>query len=149
VNGNGMRYMGVDLGSKRIGIALSDPTGMMASPLLVIARKGGKQDLAEVARLAQDYEAEAIVVGLPVDLKGERGIAAQKAEAEIAQLRALASVPVDVYDERLTSAAAQRAMTDSGLDSRRQRGQVDKIAATLLLQSYLDRQRPHDAATQT
>ena len=137
--------MGVDLGSKRIGIALSDPTGMMASPLLVIQRKGGKQDLAEVVRLALDYDAEAIVVGLPVDLKGELGIAAQKAQVEIEQLRALTDLPVHVYDERLTSAAAQRAMSDGGVDSRRQRGQVDKIAATLLLQSYLDRHRHQDA----
>jgi putative Holliday junction resolvase len=139
--------MGVDLGTKRIGIALSDPTGMVASPLLVIARKGGKQDLQEVVRLARDYDVESIVVGLPVDLKGELGVAAQKAQTEIEQLRTLAApVPVQAYDERLTSAAAQRAMSDSGVDSRQQRGQVDKVAAALLLQSYLDRQRHQDAS---
>ena len=138
--------MGVDLGTKRIGIALSDPTGMIASPLLVIARKGGKADLDEVVRIAADYDVEMIVVGLPVDLKGLQGVAVQNALPEIEQLRRLAAVPVEVYDERMTSAVAQRTLREGGMDSRGQRGVVDKIAAALLLQSYLDRQRQQDAS---
>ncbi|MBU0607213.1 MAG: Holliday junction resolvase RuvX, partial [Armatimonadetes bacterium] len=141
-----MRYMGVDLGSKRIGIALSDPTGTIASPLLVISRKGGKQDLAEIVELARDYDVEMIVVGLPVDLKGEQGVAAQNAQVEIEALRELAPVPVETTDERLTSAAAGRALRDGGLDSRAQRGVVDKVAAAMLLQSYLEQRRQHNAS---
>jgi len=143
-----MRYMGVDLGSKRIGIALSDPTGMIASPLLVIERKGGRRDLQEVVDLARDYDVELIVVGLPVDLKGEQGVAAQNALVEIEALRALAAVPVETYDERLTSAAAQRVLRAGGLDSRGQRGVVDKVAAAMLLQSYLEQRRQHDGSQQ-
>lgn len=143
-----MRYMGVDLGTKRIGIALSDPTGMIASPLLVIDRKGGQHDLQEIARLARDYEVGEIVVGMPTDLRGEHGVAAQHAQAEIDQLRAITDLPVRVYDERLTSAAAQRTLRAGGLDTRGQRGVIDKVAAALLLQSYLDRQRHQDASQQ-
>lgn len=143
-----MRYMGVDLGTKRIGIALSDPDGRIASPLLVIHRQGGKRDLQEIADLTHDYEVQAVVVGMPIDLRGQRGVAAEKAQAEIDQLRRLLAIPVDVYDERLTSAAAQRTLREGGLDSRGQRGLVDKVAAALLLQSYLDRQRAKDAAQQ-
>jgi len=146
--GRAIRYIGVDLGTKRIGIALSDPTGMIASPLLVIDRKGGKRDLQEIVELVRDYSVERIVVGLPVDLKGEQGVAAQKALAEIEQLRALAPVPVATFDERLTSAAAQRALRAGGLDSRGQRGVVDKVAAAMLLQSYLEQQRQRDASQQ-
>ena len=141
-----MRYMGVDLGTKRIGIALSDPMGMIASPFAVIGRKGGKADLQEVVAIAQDYDVEMIVVGIPVDLKGQQGVAAQHVSGEIEQLRSLASVPVETYDERLTSAAAQRALRSGGLDSRGQRGVVDKVAAAMLLQSYLEQHRQHDAS---
>jgi putative Holliday junction resolvase len=143
-----LRYMGVDLGTKRIGIALSDPMGMIASPLLVIQRAGGARDLQEVATLARDYDVGAIVVGLPVDLKGQQGVAAQNTLAEIEQLRGMAGIPVETYDERLTSAAAARTLRDGGLDSRGQRGLVDKVAAALLLQSYLEQRRYRDASQQ-
>lgn len=138
--------MAVDLGSKRIGIALSDPDGLFASPLLVIERKGGKRDLEEVARLAVDYEAETLVVGMPVNLRGERSIAAEKAAAEVRQLVRLLAIPVVTYDERLTSAAANKSLLGGGLGREARKSVVDKVAAAMLLQSYLDSLRLQDAS---
>lgn len=143
-----MRYMGVDLGSKRIGIALSDPDGMFASPLTVVARKGGRQDLQEVADLAKDYQAELIVVGLPLNLKGESSVAAENMLREIEQLRQLAGVPVETYDERLTSAAASKVLIGGGMRREQRKDNIDKVAAALLLQSYLDRLRLQNAPEQ-
>lgn len=133
--------MAVDLGTKRIGIAVSDPDGMFASPLTVITRKGGAQDLRAVVALAKDYEVETLVVGLPVNLRGEQSVAAENAGREIAQLRKLAEVPVETYDERLTSAAANKSMQQGGLGREERKDRVDKVAAAMLLQSYLDKIR--------
>ncbi|NPV45964.1 MAG: Holliday junction resolvase RuvX [Armatimonadetes bacterium] len=133
-----MRTLGVDLGTKRIGLALSDREGRIASPLLVLERKGGTDDLREVARIAMDYGAESVVVGIPVNLRGQHAEAAEAATQEIAVLRGLLSVPVSVWDERMTSVVARRGLTQGGLDSRRQREIVDKVAAAVMLQSYLD-----------
>jgi len=85
--------MAVDLGTKRIGIAVSDPDGLFASPLMVISRKGGAQDLREVAEVARDYEVGVVVVGLPVNLRGELAVAAENMSREIEQLRKLLEVP--------------------------------------------------------
>lgn len=139
-----MRVLAVDLGTKRIGLALSDPDGVIASPLFVLQRQGGKADLAEVADIAKDYEAGEIVVGLPVNLRGEEAEAAQNARREIATLQKLTPLPVVVCDERLTSAVAQRGLREGGLSSRQQRGMVDKLAATVLLQTYLEGKRRTD-----
>lgn len=136
-----LRYMAVDLGTKRIGIAMSDPDGMFASPLTVITRKGGAQDLREVVALAKDYDVETMVVGLPVNLRGEQSVAAENAQKEIAQLRKLAEIPVETYDERLTSAAANKSMQQSGMGREDRKDKVDKVAAAMLLQSYLDKIR--------
>lgn len=139
----------MDLGSKRIGLALSDPDGLFASPLLVLQRQGGKADLAQVARLAEEYEAEAIVVGMPLNLRGERAEAASHAADEIKVLRRYTVLPIHTYDERLTSAAAGRALQESGLDGRQRRQVTDKVAAALMLQSFLDRLRyEHEPETQ-
>lgn len=136
-----MRYLGVDIGTKRIGLALSDPTGTIASPLCVLSRRGGKRDWQDILRLAQEHGAEALVVGLPVNLCGQAGLAAENVEAEINGLKASSSLPVFVYDERLTSAAAQRMLQKQGLNSRQSREIIDKVAAAIMLQSFLDRQR--------
>jgi putative holliday junction resolvase len=126
---------------KRIGLALSDPDGVIASPLFVLQRKGGKADLAEIARIAVDYEVGEIVVGLPLNLRGEHAEAAQAAQKQIDALRQVAAVPVAVCDERLTSVVAERGMKESGLDGRQRRQMVDKVAAAVMLQSYLERKR--------
>lgn len=136
-----MRYLGVDLGTKRIGLAISDSTGIIATPLCVLPRRGGRRDWQDILRLAQEHGAEALVVGMPVNLRGQAGPAADNVETEIKDLQALSSLPVFVYDERLTSAAAQRILHEQGLNSRQSREIIDKVAAAIMLQSFLDRQR--------
>ena len=131
------RVIGLDLGDKRIGVALSNPDRTVASPLVVLARSGSLY--REIADLIDEWEATAVVVGLPLSLDGSMGPAARKATKEADRLAATLRVPVETYDERLTTISAERMMTDAGLDSRSQRKVVDKIAAAILLQAWLDR----------
>jgi putative holliday junction resolvase len=141
--------LGVDLGSKRIGLAISSPEGGFAHPLSVIDRKGGKQDLQEVAQIAADYGAEAIVVGLPVNLRGQEAEAATHVMAEVETLRKLTPLPVETLDERMTTAAAQKVLLGDGVKRAGRKQVVDKVAATLLLQTYLDIKRREDGAEET
>ncbi len=143
-----MRALGVDVGERRIGLAVSDPSGLIASPLEVLLRSPGDDAVGEIVARAEELGAEVIVVGMPVDLRGELGVAAQDMERFVEALRARSSAPVETCDERLTSVAAARAMREAGLTERDRRGQVDKVAAALLLQSWLDARRAeagHDA----
>lgn len=138
------RVLGLDLGDKRIGVALSNPDRTIASPLTVLQRSGRLH--RDIADLVDDWEATAVVVGLPLSLDGSKGPAARKALRETDALAATLRVPVETYDERLTTISAERMMTDAGLDSRSQRKVVDKIAAAILLQAWLDRQANLDAS---
>ncbi len=132
------RVIGIDLGDRRIGIALSNPDRTIASPLEVLQRT--KQLHRDIARLVDEWEATAVVVGMPLSLDGSKGPAARKADAEVVRLGATLQVPVETYDERLTTISAERFMTDAGLDAKSQRKVVDKIAAAIMLQAWLDRQ---------
>jgi putative Holliday junction resolvase len=130
----------VDLGSRRIGLALSDASGTLASPLDVLTRSGDRgRDHAAILAAAREHEVGTIVVGLPRSLSGKSGPAAKAARAEIAELRAAATdLVVEEYDERFTTVIAQRSLVEAGVrrDARRQR--VDKVAAAVMLQSYLE-----------
>jgi len=130
------RVIGVDLGDTRVGIALSNPARTLASPIEVIKRT--KQLHQDIAKIVKEWEATAVVVGLPLSLDGSVGPAAKKALAEVEKLGATLRVPVETYDERLTTVTAERMMTDAGLNSRDQRKVVDKIAAAIMLQAWLD-----------
>lgn len=132
------RVIGVDLGDTRIGIALSNPDRTIASPLTVIKRSANLH--RDIKGLVEEWQATAVVVGLPLSLDGSKGPAARKALRETKALAATLEVPVETYDERLTTISAERMMSDAGLDSRSQRKVVDKIAAAILLQAWLDRQ---------
>jgi len=134
------RVLGLDLGTRRIGVALSDPTGTVASPLLVLAHTDRRRDLAEVARLATSHGVARIVVGWPRNMDGTRGGAARRAEAFAASLRRAIGVPIDLWDERLSTVAADRTLREAGArrDRRdRRRAARDRIAAALILQAYL------------
>ncbi len=136
-----MRVLGVDAGQRRIGLAMSDGSGLIASPLEVLT-VGEEDDPAEmVAERADDLGAGCIVVGMPTDLRGEAGVAAQKMGEFVGRLREATDLPVEVSDERMTSAVAARAMQEAGLTERDRRGQVDMVAAALILQTWLDRRR--------
>lgn len=132
--------LGVDPGSVRIGVARSDPGGLLASPLTVVRR--GKGDLPELARLAAAAEAIEIVVGLPTSLSGRAGPAAETARSFAAALAAAVDpVPVRLVDERFTTASAHGALRQGGKDSRARRELVDAAAAAVLLQAALDIER--------
>jgi putative Holliday junction resolvase len=136
------RVLGVDFGSKRIGIATSDATGLLASPLTVLDRSGDmKRDHKRIADLVVEEEAVAVVVGLPVDLSGKNGIAAQHVLAETEVLATVLDVPVLTYDERMTTATANRQLADLGVSTKKRRTSIDKYAAAVILQSYLDSRR--------
>jgi putative holliday junction resolvase len=136
------RVLGVDLGSRRIGLALSDPTRTVASPLDVITR--GKQhadDHRAILAAARDNEARTIVVGLPLSLSGDIGPAARATLDEVEELRALAGdeFAVEVFDERLTTVTAERSLREARMRRDARRRVVDKVAAAVMLQTFLER----------
>jgi putative Holliday junction resolvase len=134
-----VRALGIDPGTKRIGIAVSDLSGTIASPLSVLQRSASKDhDLRELARIARDEEAEVIVVGLPLNMDGSHGSSAKAATGLARRLATLVDVPVELHDERLTTVTAERAMLEAGLDAIQRRQRVDKVAAAVMLQSWLD-----------
>lgn len=137
------RVLALDLGAKRIGVAVTDPGRVLASPYSTIDRSGDQgRDHREIAKAVAEVEAVRVVVGLPLSMSGDRGPAAQMTEKEVERLRGALEVPVDVLDERLTTVSAARSLSAAGITSRRQRrgGRIDQEAATVLLQSWIDRQ---------
>lgn len=135
------RILAVDWGGRRIGLALSDPLGVLASPLPTLEIRGEAEAVARVADTIREVGADSVVVGLPLTLKGERGEAAEAAERFAARLREACQVEVSLYDERLTSALAQRRMRETGEKSRGRKGRVDAGAAVALLEGWLVRIR--------
>ena len=135
------RVMGIDLGSKRVGVALSDRSGTIASPFTVIQRSGSiKRDHQTIAALVLEEECERVVVGLPLSLDGSVGRAAQAALKEAEQLATVVDVPVETYDERLTTVSADRVLMEAKMRADARRRVVDKVAAAVMLQSWIDRQ---------
>jgi putative Holliday junction resolvase len=138
-----LRAVGVDLGAKRIGIALSDSGGTVATPWTRVDRTGElAQDHRRIAALADEAEAEIVVVGLPISLDGTIGPAAAAILDEVDALRGVLPVPVETYDERLTTVTAERVLREQGVTGRRRRQVVDQVAASVLLQAWLDAGAP-------
>ena len=134
-----MRVLGLDLGGKRIGIAISDNDGKVATPLQVLIRsKNTREDYKKIDDLVSEWEAEFVVVGMPFSLNGNKGPAAKAVEKEVEELSSVLSVPVDVHDERLTTVIAAQELSSQGLDSKKQRKVIDQVAASVILQSWLD-----------
>lgn len=136
-----MRVLAVDPGSKRVGLALSDPTGTIAQPLTTIPAEPRETLAGRLAELALEHEAARIVVGLPRRLDGSHGPEAVAARELAAELRAASRLPVELVDERLTTAAAERSLLAGGMHREKRRANIDRVAAALLLQSHLDRRR--------
>ncbi|WP_420620530.1 Holliday junction resolvase RuvX [Candidatus Poriferisocius sp.] len=135
----GARALGIDLGERRIGVAVSDAEGRVATPITVIERSGSRnRDHQRISELVAEYEAGVVVVGLPLSLDGSAGPAAQAAEQEVGELEAALAVPVFTHDERFTTAIAERALAESGLSGKARRQRVDMVAASVILQSWLD-----------
>jgi len=130
--------MAVDPGSRRVGVAVSDPTGTIAQPLTALPAEPADTLAARLVELAREHEAARLVVGLPRRMDGSQGPEAKAARALAGELRRASGMPVTLVDERLTSVAAERALLAGGASRARRRELSDQVAAALILQSYLD-----------
>ena len=137
----GGRVLGLDYGSRRIGVAISDPLGITAQPLPALHREGDRKDIAEIARLVAGQGVDSIVLGLPLLLNGDEGPQAARARAFGDMLSAELSLPVTMWDERLTTAQSERHLIDSGVRRERRKELRDSLSAMFLLQSFLDLRR--------
>ncbi|GAB3193231.1 hypothetical protein GCM10027261_07710 [Geodermatophilus arenarius] len=136
------RRLGLDVGTVRIGVALSDPTGTLASPLETVERRRDGGDLDRIAALVEEHEVTEVIVGEPRHLSGASGASAREARAYSRSLAGrIGSVPVHLVDERLSTVTAAGSLRANGLDSRAQRPVIDQAAAVVILQAYLDAQR--------
>lgn len=134
--------LGVDVGEARVGLAASDPVGLLAHPVTTLRRDHeGEQDVVDIAHEATRRGAVGVVVGLPRSLRGEEGLAAQRARRYAERLQRCLEVPVRLWDERLSTVEAHRALRSSGVPGRAQRGVVDQAAAVFILQAALDARR--------
>lgn len=133
-----MRILGLDYGDKRIGVALSDAFGWTAQGLGMIERNREGDDIRQISELVKEHGVEKIVVGLPKNMNGTIGPRGEICMTFAEQLRQNLSVPVDLWDERLTTVAAERVLLEADVSRRKRKHAVDKLAAVLLLQNYLD-----------
>ena len=133
-----MRILAIDYGSRRIGLALSDPTGTLARPLPFLPAKADAKLAREIALLVEKEQAALILLGLPRHMNGSLGEAAAKVQAFAAVLEKATPAPVKLIDERLSTIQASRQLQEAGQDTRKQRGRIDSAAAAVLLQGYLD-----------
>jgi putative Holliday junction resolvase len=133
-----MRVLALDHGTVRVGVAVSDELGMIARPLEFIPMEPWEGFLQRLNQLLTELKAEQVIVGLPRNMDGSSGPAAEKVRAFVAKLRETITLPIRTWDERLTTVQAQRMLREAGHNSRTQKGKVDASAAAVLLQSYLD-----------
>lgn len=137
-NNNMARTLGVDYGERRVGLAISDELGMLAMPLDILAAQSLKQVIRDVLCLCREKRVAGIVVGLPLNMDGSRGPAVESVERFVQELRRQGDLPVAVWDERMSSRQVERMLIDSDVSRSRRKGLVDKLAAQVVLQSYLD-----------
>ena len=144
-----MRTLALDLGDRRIGVAVSDETGTLASPVATLQRVGPKKDLQKIAELVRTLEAQEVVVGLPLNMDGTEGKQAAKVRAFMAGVSRRVDVPVVARDERLTSVAADEVLRERGVERAKRKQVIDQVAAVLILQEHLDARRRASAAEST
>jgi putative holliday junction resolvase len=135
------RVLGLDVGSKTIGIAISDPLGITAQGLETIRRKNKRLDFEQLAQLVRKYEVSEIVVGYPLRLSGAEGIQSEKMQAFAEELRKKFGLPVHLWDERLTSSQANRVLREAELSIAKRGKAVDRLAAVLILQNWMEARR--------
>ena len=133
-----MRILALDGGQKRTGVAVSDPTGLLASPLAAITSKAASERVESVLTLSAEQAVGEIVVGMPVSLSGRKGPQAEWVAGFVRELSARSAVPVKTFDERYTSVEAKRLLRQAGVQPSREKARVDSAAAAVLLQAYLD-----------
>ena len=139
------RIMALDVGEVTLGIAVSDALGITAQPVTTLKRKGLKKDFQAIAELARQHEVTSFVVGLPLRLTGATGSAAESATAFAQKLQSSLRLPVQTWDERLSTVQAERMLLEGDVSRRKRREVINQIAAAIILQSYLDSRRAPEA----
>lgn len=135
----GLRVMGLDVGSRTIGVALSDPLGWTAQGLEVIRRKNLAQDMIRLKEIMKEFEVSSIVVGMPLNMNGTVGPQAESVLGFIEEFRAEIGMPVETWDERLSTVAAEKMLISADVSRSKRKKVIDKMAAVMILQGYLDR----------
>ncbi len=133
-----MRVLGLDIGDKTIGVAISDPLGFTAQGITTIRRKNESIDISELLNICNEYSVDTIVAGLPKNMNGTIGPQSEKVLALCEIIKEKIDIPLKMWDERLTTVAANRAMLEANLSRAKRKKLVDKVAATYILQGYLD-----------
>jgi putative Holliday junction resolvase len=136
-----MRYLALDVGERRIGVALSDETATLASGLETVVRTGGRRDVAAIAALVQRHRPEAVLVGLPLNMDGTAGAQAEKVRTFVEELKGRIKVPFVERDERLTTVEANEILRKSGVAWAQRAALLDKVSATVILQEFLDERK--------
>jgi len=134
-----MRKLALDVGSKRIGVAVSDATNTLAQPLTTIERSDLSSEVNQIKHLMEEYEIDEIIAGLPIDLKGEHGIAAENVDTYLNELEQAIGKQIIRIDERLTTKIAGNMLRAAGLKKEKRKKVIDELAATIILQSYLEK----------
>jgi len=142
------RIVGLDYGETRLGFAVSDPTEMLSSSVCVSECRTEQEALAEVSRICREAAACKLVVGLPINMNGTQGPAAMGVMAFVEKVAKRIGIPVETWDERLTTKSAHDVLIQAGTTRKRRKGIVDKLAAQIMLQNYLDAKGSHDADAQ-
>ncbi len=137
-----MRTLALDIGKRRIGVAVSDPLGLLARPVETVQSVSLNVDTARITELARSLEVQKIVIGDPLHMNGDAGIMSNRAHKFGEKLAEVSGLPVEYCDERLTSVEAQRILQDAGVSPRKARLQIDAVAASVILQSYLNTLKP-------
>lgn len=143
------RVLALDLGSRRIGLAISGPLHITAQPLTTLEASGPRRAIEEIGRIVRERGVERVIVGLPLLLNGSRGVEARKAERFAAELGRALDLPVETWDERLTSVQAERVLLAADVSRKRRKEVLDAMSAQILLQSYLDVPRRDDRTDPT
>jgi len=145
------RILALDPGTKRVGVALSDELGWTAQPLETFERKSLNVDIAHINELVRRHDVREIIIGMPVQLNGRMGPAAQSAQQFLDAVQAAVGIPVVAWDERLTTKAAEQMLIEADVSRKKRKGVVDRVAAAILLKSYLEHlsAAPHSAEPRT
>jgi putative Holliday junction resolvase len=143
-----MRTLALDIGKRRIGIAVSDPLGMIARPVETVQSVSLNADVERIAQIASDLEAELIVIGDPIHMSGDAGTMSNRVRKFGDKLAEVSGLPVEYCDERLTTVEAQRILEAQGVPLKKARQQIDAVAASVILQSYLNTLKPPRSGTE-
>lgn len=134
-----MRILGLDIGTKTVGVAISDPLGWTAQGITTVRRKNYTKDMEEIKKICDEYGVETIVAGMPKNMNGTIGPSGEMVKEFCERLKEVVNINIEFWDERLTTVAAHRAMLEADLSRSKRNKIVDKVAATYILQGYLDR----------